>query len=65
MEIRLTTELLSRLKTEWEEAKNRFDDAGEFLLSASFEDLPIGLCGVNIDPYLSDQSVARLRHLYV
>jgi len=56
---------INRLKTEWVEAINRFDDTGEFLLSASLADMSVGVCGINIDPYLSDQSVARLRHLYV
>jgi len=56
---------ISRLQTEWIEAENRFDDVGEFLLLASSAGRSIGVCGVNIDPYLSDLSVARLRHLYV
>ena len=29
---------ISRLKTEWEKAENRFNDIGEFLLSASYAD---------------------------
>ena len=33
---------ISRLKTEWEKAENRFDDIGEFLLSASCADHTLG-----------------------
>ena len=56
---------INRLKTEWEEASNCFDGTGEFLLSASSDNYSMGVCGINVDPYLSDQGVARLRHLYV
>ena len=54
-----------RLQHEWEEAVNRFDSVGEFLFLASCSNQSIGICGVNADPYLSDISVFRLRHLYV
>lgn len=56
---------IKRLSTEWANSANRFDGAGEFLLASSSGDKTIGICGINIDPYLSDSTVARLRHLYV
>lgn len=56
---------VNRLKTEWEEKSNRFDAVGEFLLLATTLDQSVGICGLNIDPYLSDPSFFRLRHLYV
>lgn len=56
---------VNRLKSEWEDATNRFDAIGEFLLSVSEADRTIGICGVNNDPYVAEHGISRLRHLYV
>lgn len=56
---------INRPVSEWASNVNRFDDSGEFLLISSSDRKTSGICGVNIDPYLSDPAVARLRHLYV
>lgn len=54
-----------RLKNDWKAGKNRFNRSGEFLLAARDDGQPIGICGINIDPYTTERGVARLRHLYV
>lgn len=48
-----------------EDGSNRFDQPGEGLWFAHLGDQVVGLAGLNRDPYLSDPTVGRLRHLYV
>ena len=57
--------MVSRLRGEWEAALNRFDKAGEILLGAFRGADLVGTGGLNIDPYLADPSVGRIRHVYV
>jgi len=45
--------------------KARFDQPGEVLLGAFSGPQLLGLCGLNIDPYLENPRVGRLRHLFV
>ena len=54
-----------RLESEWKDGSNGFDRVGEFLLAAYCSNKIVGICGLNIDPYVADPDVARLRHLYV
>ena len=56
---------VERTLTEWALGHNRFDGTGEGLFLASADGMVIGMAGVNVDPYVIDPSVARLRHLYV
>ena len=56
---------LSRLMSEWQSGLNRFDKPGETLFIATDSGRVIGVCGLNRDPYLSDSTVGRIRHLYV
>lgn len=56
---------LTRLVTEWRTGANRFDRPGESLLGALEGDELVGICGLNRDPYLDDDRVGRLRHLYI
>jgi len=56
---------LRRMNQEWRDNANRFCQSGEFLLAAVDSDQLVGVCGVNIDPYVNSPSTARLRHLYV
>ncbi len=44
---------------------NRFDRPGESLYVAREEDMVIGICGLNIDPYLDQIDVGRVRRFYV
>ncbi len=57
--------MVSRLRTEWEAGLNRFDKAGEILLGVFRGADLIATGGLNIDPYLADPSVGRIRHVYV
>ena len=56
---------VERTLTEWASGHNRFDGTGEGLFLASAGGMVIGMAGVNVDPYVIDPSVGRLRHLYV
>ena len=56
---------VSRALDEWTAGENRFDRPGEGLLLAVVGGIVVGMAGVNIDPYLDDPTVGRLRHLYV
>jgi ribosomal protein S18 acetylase RimI-like enzyme len=59
---------LRRLIDDWESGANRFRRPGEALFAALAGDRGdriIGVCGLNIDPYLSEGRVGRVRHLYV
>jgi GNAT superfamily N-acetyltransferase len=56
---------LSRLLTEWQSSRNRFDQLGEAIFIATDNEVVVGICGLNRDPYLGDPTVGRVRHLYV
>jgi len=54
-----------RLAEEWASGINRFDRPGEALFVARLAGQVVGVCGLNVDPYATEQSVGRVRHLYV
>jgi ribosomal protein S18 acetylase RimI-like enzyme len=56
---------LRRVVVEWEGGVNRFDRPGEALLVAEKNGRWVGICGLNIDPYLGDPRVGRVRNVYV
>lgn len=56
---------VSRTATEWADGTNRFERSGEGLFLAHLGTEPVGMCGLNVDPFLSETRVGRLRHLYV
>jgi GNAT superfamily N-acetyltransferase len=58
-------ELVCRLVTDWERGTNRFSRPGEALFLAIGVDAPVGVCGLNIDPYADGSRIGRVRHLYV
>ena len=55
---------VERMIQDWKSGANRFDGLGERLIGAFDDDKLIGFCGLNRDPYLSDNA-GRIRHLYV
>jgi len=57
--------LLQRLRQEWGDGSNRFDQPGELLLEARLGPRLVGIGGLNRDPYLSNPEVGRIRHVYV
>lgn len=54
-----------RLADEWTSGRNRFDRQGEGLFAAVVGGRMIGVCGLNVDPYVGAPTVGRVRHLYV
>ncbi len=56
---------LEKMKTEWASGKNRFNKTGEALYGIFENDKLVGIGGINIDPYLNEQSIGRVRHLYI
>jgi GNAT superfamily N-acetyltransferase len=54
---------MDRLAADWRAGTNRFDAAGEVLLSAYMADTLAGIGGMNIDP--ADPTALRLRRFYV
>jgi GNAT superfamily N-acetyltransferase len=56
---------LRRLVDEWEQGTNRFSRPGEALFAAESGAEIVGVCGLNIDPYLGDPGVGRVRNVYV
>ena len=56
---------LRRLLDEWAAGTNRFDKPGEAIFAAWATGKLIGVCGLNVDPYIGDGRIGRVRHLYV
>lgn len=56
---------VERLIADWNSGSNRFDKAGERLLGAISSGRLVGVCGLNRDPYANQDTIGRLRHLYV
>lgn len=57
--------IISTVIQEWFSRKNMFDKPGESLWGISINDEIVAICGVNIDPYLNDKYIGRIRRLYV
>jgi GNAT superfamily N-acetyltransferase len=58
-------QFVRRLAEEWAAGRNRFDGPGEALFGAREGGRLVGVCGLNIDPYLASPVIGRVRHLYV
>ena len=56
---------LRRVNDEWASGVNRFRRPGEALLAAEIEGRLVGVCGLNVDPYLDDPRIGRVRNVYV
>jgi GNAT superfamily N-acetyltransferase len=54
-----------RLADEWTSGINRYERPGEALFVARLAGEIVGVGGLNVDPYASDATVGRVRHLYV
>ena len=53
------------LVDEWIAKTNCFNQKGEILLLVKDNNQPVGLCGLNIDPYYHVPGLGRVRHLYI
>ncbi|TWU07370.1 Acetyltransferase (GNAT) family protein [Symmachiella macrocystis] len=58
-------EFLSRLMRDWESGENSFDQRGEVLFLIWNDGVPVGVGGLNVDPYALDTCIGRVRHVYV
>jgi GNAT superfamily N-acetyltransferase len=56
---------VERLVSDWKSGLNRFDLPGESFLGVFIGSDLLGFCGLNRDPYSTQDAVCRLRHLYV
>jgi ribosomal protein S18 acetylase RimI-like enzyme len=56
---------LFRLRDRWIDGSERFERPGELLLGAFAEGGLVGVGGISHDPYEPEDSLARLRHVYV
>lgn len=56
---------LVRLRAAWRADTNRFAGPGEGLWAAESGATLVGICGLNVDPYLQNPTVGRVRRLYV
>lgn len=50
---------------QWKDGTNQFSDYREVLYGVRKDDHIVAIGGINIDPYLMDEDVGRLRHVYV
>lgn len=56
---------LRRMAAEYADGKNRFDRPGEALFGIYEEGQLVAVGGLNRDPYLPEDNVGRVRHVYV
>jgi GNAT superfamily N-acetyltransferase len=56
---------VQKLYDEYFDGTNRFNQNGESLFLAKSKDEILGIGGLNIDPYLNDTNIGRVRHLYL
>jgi GNAT superfamily N-acetyltransferase len=57
--------ILERMHSEWACDAVLFSGVGECLFRAHFGRRTVGVCGRTRDPYVVDDRVGRIRHLYV
>jgi GNAT superfamily N-acetyltransferase len=50
---------------EWKSGLNDFSKKGEILFGIFLSDLCIGLGGLNVDPYIDNPRIGRVRHVYI
>lgn len=56
---------LTKMRLEWFSNKNRFNKTGEALYGVFDKDKLIAIGGINLDPYIQESKVGRVRHIYV
>jgi GNAT superfamily N-acetyltransferase len=58
-------QFVTRLVEEFQSGENRFTGQGEALFEVRLAGKLVAIGGLNIDPYVSDRSVGRVRRTYV
>lgn len=56
---------LKKMQEEWISGKNQFNKNGERAFAVFDGNILIGIGGLNIDPYLPNDQIGRVRHLYI
>jgi GNAT superfamily N-acetyltransferase len=57
---------LDKMSSEWKNGRNRFSLHNECLFAAiSDHEKLLGIGGLNLDPYLNDLTIGRVRHLFI
>jgi len=56
---------VQRAVDEYKSGMNDFSKKGEILFGIFISNLCIGIGGLNVDPYIKDPSVGRIRHVYI
>ncbi|MEM6987307.1 MAG: GNAT family N-acetyltransferase [Pseudomonadota bacterium] len=57
--------MVARLAARYRSGENTFSSPGEALFGAFRSTDLVGIGGLNVDPYFSDATIGRVRHLYV
>ena len=50
---------------EWNSGINKFSKQGEILFGIFIANSCIGIGGLNVDPYINDPSIGRIRHVFI
>jgi len=56
---------VQRTIDEWKNDINIFSKKGEILFGIFISDLCIGIDGLNVDPYIDDPNIGRIRHVFI
>ena len=56
---------VQRAIDEWKSGLNDFSKKGEILFGIFMSNLCIGIGGLDIDPYIENLSIGRIRHVYI
>lgn len=56
---------VQRTIDEWKNGINDFSKKGEILFGIFVSDLCIGVGGLNVDPYIDDPNIGRIRHVFI
>ncbi len=56
---------IRKMDASWVKNENRFTKNGEFFLGIFEKENLVGCGGLNIDPYIEDEKIGRVRHLYI
>jgi hypothetical protein len=57
--------IVKRTIEQWKDKTNRFSSKKEVLYGVEEQGKIIAIGGINIDPYLMDDEIGRIRHIYV
>ena len=56
---------VQRTIDEWRNCINTFSKKGEILFGIFISDLCVGIGGLNVDPFINNPNIGRIRHVYI